>query len=94
MKQYYLTAQYDSRKEFYGKAMVEELDNGDLLLKSYLTPVCLIRKSENKPYIGKYFKWSNTTLRHIKEFLKQNDFFEEAKSATTVLNMNELDLRY
>lgn len=69
---YELSARYDSRKSFYGKAHVIELDNGTLQLLSYDTIVGEIKN-------GKYFQlWdgkSQTTTRHIKEFIKQ--FAEE-----------------
>lgn len=65
---YELSARYDSRKSFYGKAHVIELDNGTLQLQSYNT---IVREIKN----GKYFQlWdgkSQTTTRHIKEFIKQ-----------------------
>lgn len=60
---------YDSRKSFYGKARIIELDNGVVQLQSYNTIVCEIDKSGNfrKLWNGK----SLTTTRHIKEFIKQ-----------------------
>ena len=65
---YELMARYDSRKSFYGKALVIELDNGIKQLQSYSTIVGEIRN-------GKYYQiWdgkSQTTTRHIKEFIKQ-----------------------
>ena len=67
-----LLPQYDSRKSFYKKARVLN-ENGKLILISYFTQVCYI---EN----GKAFvlgSWSNTTTRHVKEFLKQNGFVAE-----------------
>ena len=69
---YELAARFDSRKSFYGKAHIIELDNGIKQLQSYSTIVGEIRD-------GKYYQlWdgkSQTTTRHIKEFRKQ---FEEA----------------
>ena len=63
-----LTARYDSRKSFYGKAKVLIFDNGIIQLQSYDTIVGEIRD-------GKYYQlWdgkSQTTTRHIKEFKKQ-----------------------
>ena len=67
-----LTAQYDGRKSFYGKAVIIN-DNGKLILRSYETEVAYI---ENGKAIVKD-TYSNTTLRHIKEFLKQNGFKAE-----------------
>lgn len=63
-----LTARYDSRKSFYGKAKVLIFDNGTIQLLSYDTIVGEIRD-------GKYYQlWdgkSQTTTRHINEFKKQ-----------------------
>ena len=63
-----LTAKYDSRKSFYGKAKVLIFDDGTIQLQSYDTIVGEIRE-------GKYYQlWdgkSQTTTRHIKEFKKQ-----------------------
>lgn len=67
-KTFELTARYDSRKSFYGKALVEE-DGDTLTLYSYLTPVA---KITNGKYISLgYEGYSQTTSRHIKEFRKQ-----------------------
>ena len=63
-----LTTRYDSRKSFYGKAMVEEYDDGHLVLRSYGTRVAEITP-EGK-YIS-YGSWSQTTSRHQREFEKQ-----------------------
>ena len=68
MNIYELTPRYDSRKSFYKKALVIELDNGTKQLQSYDTIVGEIKN-------GEYFQlWngkSQTTARHIKEFKKQ-----------------------
>ena len=67
---YELQANFDSRQSFYGKARVEELDNGAAVLTSYNTVVASIRDGKAKVN-GTY---SQTTLRHIKEFLRQYGF--------------------
>lgn len=71
-----LSANYDNRKSFYGKARVDVKDNGTKVLYSYGTPVCRIEKGKatllNKGHLG--WSSSQTTLRHVKEFLKQNGF--------------------
>lgn len=67
----YLKPVYDSRKSFYNKAVVEENEK-EIVLYSYNTKVAIIDKiSNNCKVTGTY---SNTTLRHIKEFLLQNNF--------------------
>ena len=65
---------YDGRKSFYKKANTFK-DGNKTILISYQTKVCFI---ENKKAVV-YGTYSNTTLRHIKEFLKQNGFKAEDK---------------
>lgn len=69
MQIYELSARYDARKSFYGKAHIIELDNGTIQLQSYDTIVAEIDNN------GMYKKiWdgnTQTTNRHIKEFKKQ-----------------------
>ena len=69
MRFYELTAQYDVRKSFYGKAHVIDHENGVLELQSYDTIVARIEDGKvTQADIGVY---STTTNRHIREFLKQ-----------------------
>ena len=79
MIMYELSCRYDARKSFYGKAKVVEEENGDLLLYSYDTLVARIRgeKFEINSNVWSYYLYSNTTLRHIKEFYKQCYRYEE-----------------
>lgn len=63
---------YDNAKSFYKKAYIL-YENNVIKLYSYNTLVCVIM---NKRYKLNYnidtdLLFSNTTLRHIKEFLKQ-----------------------
>ena len=87
----YLIPRYDSRKSFYNKAIVSdgalwqnsdgliELKNeGIKYLYSYNTCVCYIDNSENV-HLLPHWNYSATTLRHVKEFLKQNNFKAENK---------------
>jgi hypothetical protein len=69
MTTYNLEPRFDSRKSFYGKAVVIE-ENGVKQLRSYNTIVAEIRNGEAEIF-GTY---SPTTLRHIKDFLYQNGF--------------------
>ena len=64
-----LQTQYDSRQSFYGKAKVRNEGNR-VILRSYDTDVAYIENGK-AVISGTY---STTTLRHIKEFLKQNGF--------------------
>lgn len=66
---------YDGKKSFYKKANVRE-EEGKIILKSYHTDVCFIKNE--RAFINDVF--SPTTLRHIKEFLKQNNFKADTKS--------------
>lgn len=61
-----LSARYDARKSFYGKAKVIEY-NGTYYLLSYSTIVGMI---EDGHFIS-FGKWSQTTTRHQKEFQRQ-----------------------
>lgn len=67
MQIYELSARYDRRKSFYGKAHVIDHENGVLELQSYSTIVsrCVNGVVE---HLG---KWSVTTTRHQREFEKQ-----------------------
>lgn len=75
MQTYELSAIWDSRKSFYGKARVKNND-GDLELISYNTRVAVVYPDGTASVYGTY---SSTTLRHIKEFLLQNGFKAENK---------------
>lgn len=71
----YLQARYDSRNSFYKKARIfekyDKIRKTDVIyLVSYDTIVAIIEN--NRPIV---FGWySQTTARHINEFLKQNGF--------------------
>ena len=82
-KMYELTPQYDTRKSFYGKARIEETEEY-LKLYSYNTLVAMINKNENTAKV--FDSYSQTTLRHIKEFLKQNNF--------TAINRKQIEDTY
>jgi hypothetical protein len=71
-----LHPQFDSRNSFYGKARVDEKPDGSKVLYSYNTPVCRIKDGKVTLLHQGYLGWSSsqTTLRHVKEFLKQNGF--------------------
>lgn len=70
----YLQARYDSRANFYKKAIVKEY-NGILYLQSYDT---IVAKIENgKAIVNGWY--SQTTARHINEFLLQNGFEKMSK---------------
>ena len=76
---YEMSPVHDSRKSFYGKARVDDSD-GVLTLYSYNTPVAKIANGR----VELLPRWdeSQTTLRHVKEFLRQNGF--EASSLSQI----------
>ena len=67
LKEGYLEPKFDSAKSFYNKAMTDESDSK---LYSYGTLVAEV--VDDKPVI--YNAQSHTTVRHIKEFLRQKGF--------------------
>ena len=74
---YELHPKYDSRQSFHGKARVDTGDKNDKnKLYSYDTLVAEI--IDGKPVV--YGTYSATTLRHIKDWLKQNGFKAENKA--------------
>lgn len=77
----YLKSIYDSRKDFYNKAEVEVTPTG-LKLYSYNTLVAEI--DNNVPIV--YNMQSQTTTRHVREFLLQNGF--------EVKNKKEIESKY
>lgn len=71
-----LDTRYDSRQSFYGKARIEA-DYPEVRLISYSTNVATIKYSgqpDDKGKLEVYGTYSQTTLRHIKEFAKQYGF--------------------
>ena len=76
MNRYELTARFDSRQGFCGKAIVVE-DGGNKKLYSYNTLVAETFKNNSEAKV--YNTQSQTTVRHVMEFLKQNGFRAESK---------------
>ena len=74
-----LEPRYDSRKSFYGKAHVVDDSDGSQILYSYDTPVCKINSRGDVELLAQWDS-SQTTLRHVKEFLQQNGFKVGSKS--------------
>lgn len=80
-----LEPRFDSRKSFYGKARVEA-DYPIVKLWSYSTNVATIiydGQPDGNTRAEVYGTYSQTTLRHIKEFLKQYGF--KADNARQIL---------
>lgn len=77
-KEYFLAPIYDSRKSFYGKAKVTEVESGNTKIDtviSYDTPVLRVTYDNNKVTFTKLWQgYSATTMRHINEYLSQHGF--------------------
>lgn len=58
---------YDRAKSFYGKANIIE-ENGEVILQSYDTFVCMINK--RGVFVRLWGGYSATTMRHINVFIK------------------------
>ena len=65
VNRYYLEPK-GSQKSFGGKAIVEEYENGDKVLLSYLTPV--LKKTKDGKLIRLWDGYSATTGRHVEAF--------------------------
>ena len=72
---YELFPRYDRRQSFYGKAYELEHKDGTIQLQSYSTIVAYIK--DGVAHVGGWY--SQTTGRHIKEFLKQHGFRADNK---------------
>lgn len=75
-----LAARFDSRKSFYGKAQVAQ-DENESTLYSYNTQVAKVDKN-GKLTLFPAWNYSQTTRRHVREFVKQfnvEDQFEALK---------------
>ena len=78
-----LMTRYDRRASFYGKATVRYQDyNKSFALYSYNTKVCEVFPETEEALIHGHY--SNTTARHIREFLKQ--CFEDSYIEPTSYN--------
>lgn len=70
MQMYELIARYDARQSFYHKAVVR-VEKNKTTLYSYETPVAVVSKGKLK--LLPDWNYSNTTRRHVKEFVKQQN---------------------
>lgn len=75
-----LEPRYDSRQSFYGKAYyTEPARDGSITLYSYETPVVRIC-ADGEVELLPAWDYSQTTLRHVKEFLKQQGYSAGSKA--------------
>lgn len=74
-----LEPRYDSRQSFYGKAYyTEPARDGSITLYSYDTPVVRIC-ADGEVELLPAWDYSATTLRHVREFLRQQGYAVYAK---------------
>ena len=73
-----LKAVYSNQKGFYGKACVHEVNSYIIDLYSYIidlysydTLVCSVNRATHTIALREQWDRSNTTLRHVREFLAQ-----------------------
>ncbi len=87
-----LEAIYDSRKSFYGKATVN-IEKGIYNMFSYWVKICKYDENTGEFHLFAGVLYSQTTCRHLREFLKQRGIthifnkmtkseFEEKKGMT------------
>lgn len=91
--EYALNPKYTRGKSFYGKAKVVEEYNSKSLI-SYKSCICQIQTNSNDEqvvkiydvhdYYGRSLTFSNTSLRHLRDFLLQNDL--PAANKADILN--------
>lgn len=87
---YYLNTKYDSRKSFYGKAEVEVKDDETKVLYSYGYKAAK-KEPNGKLIVYPNYNASQTTLRHVKEFLKQEGLGNTVLTSSNILNFVTLD---
>ena len=66
-----LKAVYSNQKGFYGKACVHQVNSYIIDLYSYDTRVCTVNRACHTITLYEAWDHSNTTLRHVREFLSQ-----------------------
>lgn len=71
-----LKPQFDNAKSFYRRAYVEKTHTG-YRLTSYDSEVAEI--SDGRVFLGCDWDYSRTTLRHVKEFLRQHGYKADSK---------------
>ena len=76
VKNDYLLPIYDHAKSFYKKCMLRKYyDNNNIIIKyeliSYNTIMISWTSDDGIKFNKYYYNYTNTTLRHVKEFIKQ-----------------------
>lgn len=81
MSAFELTPEFDGRKSFYGKARVAyPAGTDEVELFSYESHVMTLNPLSRVVSLHPRWDESATTLRHVKELLKQNGFTAVSKS--------------
>lgn len=74
-----LIPKYENKQSYYGKAILKHKDS-TVTLASYFTDIIKIDKTTNEfKVLCEPEDLSSTTLRHLREFLKQNELGHIAK---------------
>ena len=99
-----LEPRYDSRKSFYGKAVVEVQNNDyeqtkDLYSYGTLVASVVYNFEKNIKTYSYYGRYSQTTSRHQKEFFKQEGLIDKEikeliKDGTFVEDLSMYDLPF
>lgn len=87
----YLEPRFTNQLSFYNKATVEEVKSG-YRLYSYGTLIAeLVYQGDDdfRLRITEYWGYSNTTLKHLKEFIKQNVYYNDKVNGTVIFPKNE-----
>ena len=96
IKEKILYPEYDNAQSFYSKATIKKYYENNILQKielySYKTLVLTIANNKyNLNYeIKEKLLFSNTTLRHIKECLKQYFWIHRNEELTKTYNKNDI----
>ena len=88
-----LIPKYDTRKSFYGKAIVENSHDG-FYLYSYGIEVFMIPYEETEPMKLLWRGYSLTTYRHIIEFIYQYGLYGQIKDISTKITKKEIESFY
>lgn len=83
-----LHTQFDNAKSFYDKAIVEIIGN-NLTLYSYGQEVLTINNGEVVDFPMEESKLSTTTLRHTREFLRQNIDCNKSWTKKEIINLRD-----
>lgn len=81
-----LHTQFDNAKSFYDKAIIEIVGN-NLTLYSYGQEVLTINNNEVIDFPMEESKLSTTTLRHTREFLRQNIDCNKSWTKKEIINL-------